>query len=45
LAPGAPEFVRDLNIGTVALLLNFVVMVAVSAATARALAAAGRAAE
>jgi len=45
LAPGAPEFVRDLNIGTVALLLNFVVMVAVSAVTARALAAAGSAAE
>jgi len=33
LLPGAPEFIRDLNIGTVALLVNIVAMAVVSAAT------------
>lgn len=33
LLPGAPEVLRDLNIGTVALLVNIVAMVVVSAAT------------
>jgi SSS family solute:Na+ symporter len=36
LAPGWPEWLRDLNVGTVALLVNVVLMVGVSAATARA---------
>jgi SSS family solute:Na+ symporter len=36
LAPGWPEWLRDLNVGTVALLVNVVVMVGVSAVTARA---------
>jgi len=33
LLPGAPEVLRDLNIGTVALLVNIVAMAVVSAAT------------
>jgi SSS family solute:Na+ symporter len=36
LAPGWPEWLRDLNVGTVALLVNLVVMAGVSAVTARA---------
>jgi SSS family solute:Na+ symporter len=36
LAPSWPEWLRDLNVGTVALLVNVVLMVGVSAATARA---------
>jgi SSS family solute:Na+ symporter len=36
LAPGWPEWLRDLNVGTVALLVNVAVMVGVSAVTARA---------
>jgi SSS family solute:Na+ symporter len=45
LLPGLPEFVRDLNIGSAALLLNVVVMLAVSAVTARAYATANNPAE
>jgi SSS family solute:Na+ symporter len=33
LFPGMPEFFRDLNIGTVAVLLNIVVLAVVSAVT------------
>jgi SSS family solute:Na+ symporter len=35
LAPGWPEWLRDLNVGTVALLVNVVAMAGVSAVTAR----------
>jgi SSS family solute:Na+ symporter len=35
LEPGWPEWLRDLNVGTVALVVNFVVMAGVSAATAK----------
>jgi SSS family solute:Na+ symporter len=35
LAPGWPEWLRDLNVGTVALLVNVAVMAGVSAVTAR----------
>jgi SSS family solute:Na+ symporter len=34
LFPGLPEFIRDLNIGTAAALLNVVTLAIVSAATA-----------
>lgn len=44
LLPGAPEVIRDLNIGAAALLVNLVVMAAVSAVTARGQAARAEAA-